>query len=209
MNTGRTAKLLTVAAAAMLGLGFASKPLYDKFCSVTGYGGTPGQAEENLSEVIDREVLVKFDSNVATGLPWTFEAQDKRMTVKLGQSGLAYYTVKNTSSVPLTGVANFNVTPIKAAPFFIKTDCFCFEEQTILPGQEIPLPVLFFVDPQLDDERRYDDVREITLSYTFFEVNTQEAAQKNADASKMPLKPINAAITGDINVKTFVEDTRN
>jgi len=171
MSTTRTAQLLTLAAVAMLGLGFASKPIYDTFCKVTGYGGTPGQAEENLSEIIDREVLVKFDSNVANGLRWEFTAEDKALTVRLGESGLAYYSVKNTSPVTLTGVANFNVTPIKAAPFFIKTDCFCFEEQTIKPGEEIPLPVLFFVDPQLDEDERLDDVREITLSYTFFEVD--------------------------------------
>jgi len=178
MSIQRTGQLLTLAAVAMLGLGFASKPLYDTFCKVTGYGGTPGQAEENLSEIIDREVLVKFDSNVAAGLPWEFTAEDKQMTVKLGASGLAYYSVKNTSPVPVTGVANFNVTPIKAAPFFIKTECFCFEEQTIPPGQEIPLPVLFFVDPQLDEDSRLDDVREITLSYTFFEVDKPKAAKK-------------------------------
>lgn len=171
MTIRRTGQLLTLAAIAMLGLGFASKPLYDTFCKVTGYGGTPGQAEENLSEIIDREVLVKFDSNVANGLRWAFKAEDKQMTIRLGESGLAYYSVKNTSPVTLTGVANFNVTPIKAAPFFIKTDCFCFEEQTIKPGEEIPLPVLFFVDPQLDEDKRLDDVKEITLSYTFFEVD--------------------------------------
>ncbi len=191
MSKARTAQILTCVGVAMLGLGFASKPLYDTFCKVTGYGGTPGQAEDNLSEIIDREVLVKFDSNVASGLPWDFVAQDKKMTVRLGESGLAYYTVKNTSSVAVTGVANFNVTPIKAAPFFIKTDCFCFEEQTIQPGQELPLPVLFFVDPQLDEDKRLDDVREITLSYTFFEVDKPKAVKKTERLIKTPLKADN------------------
>lgn len=165
----KTLYILTGVGVAMLGLGFASDPLYDTFCRVTGYGGTTQQAQENLSEVIDRTVTVKFDSNVASGLPWVFKPDQREMDVKLGQSGLAYYTVKNESSVAVTGVANFNVTPIKAAPFFVKTDCFCFEEQTIQPGAELPLPVLFFVDPQLDDEKRLSDVKEITLSYTFFE----------------------------------------
>ncbi|MEP1230136.1 MAG: cytochrome c oxidase assembly protein [Litorimonas sp.] len=178
MTKARTAQILTVTAVAMLGLGFASKPLYDTFCKVTGFGGTPGQAEENLSEVIDREVLVKFDSNVASGLPWDFVAQDKQLTVQVGASALAYYTVKNTSSSVVTGVANFNVTPVKAAPFFIKTECFCFEEQTIQPGEELPLPVLFFVDPQIDEDARLDDVREITLSYTFFEVDKPKTTKK-------------------------------
>lgn len=178
MSKARTAQILTAAAIAMLGLGFASKPLYDTFCKVTGFGGTPGQAEENLSEVIDRDVLVKFDSNVASGLPWEFTAQDKQMRVQLGASGLAYYTVKNTSISAVTGIASFNVTPIKAAPFFIKTECFCFEEQTIQPGEELPLPVLFFVDPQMDEDGRLDDVREITLSYTFFEVDKPKTEKK-------------------------------
>jgi len=166
---------------AMLGLGFASDPLYDTFCRVTGYGGTTQQAEENFSDIIDRTVTVKFDSNVASGLPWQFKPDQRQMDIKLGQSGLAYYTVKNESTVPIVGVASFNVTPIKAAPYFVKTDCFCFEEQTIQPGQELPLPVLFFVDAQLDEEKRLDDVREITLSYTFFE--SDEEAQKAAQSA--------------------------
>ena len=167
--------ILTGVGVAMLGLGFASDPLYDTFCRITGYGGTPQIAEDNFSEVIDRTVTVKFDSNVASGLPWDFKPDQRSMDIKVGQSGLAYYTVRNESDVPLVGVASFNVTPIKAAPYFVKTDCFCFEEQTIQPGQELPLPVLFFIDSQLDEEKRLDDVKEITLSYTFFE--TDEEAQ--------------------------------
>ena len=154
---------------AMLALGFASKPLYDTFCKVTGYGGTTRYAEENLSEILDRKVTVSFDANV-NSLPWDFKPEQRTLTVQLGQSGLAYYKVKNNSNRPLVGTATFNVTPIKAAPFFIKTECFCFTEQRVEPGQEISMPVLFFVDPQLDDDRRLDDVKEITLSYTFFEV---------------------------------------
>lgn len=164
----KTLVILSGVGIAMLGLGFASDPLYDTFCRVTGYGGTPKIAESNLSEVLDRTVTVEFDSNVAQDLPWKFRADQRRMDVQLGQSGLAYYTVKNTSDELLTGVANFNVMPIKAAPFFVKTDCFCFEEQTIQPGAELSLPVIFFVDPQLDEDKRLNDVKNITLSYTFF-----------------------------------------
>jgi len=127
----KTLYILSGVGVAMLGLGFASDPLYDTFCKVTGYGGTPKIAEDNLSEIIDRTVTVEFDSNVAQDLPWKFRADQRRMDVKLGQSGLAYYTVENTSDEPVIGVANFNVMPIKAAPFFVKTDCFCFEEQVI------------------------------------------------------------------------------
>jgi len=159
----------------MLGLGFASDPLYDTFCKLTGYAGTTRQAEENLSDVIDRTMTVNFDSNVANDLPWEFRPDDKALTVQLGQSGLAYYTVRNTSKYPVTGVANFNVTPIKAAPYFIKTECFCFEEQTIQPGESLPLPVLFFIDPQLDEDKRLDEIKNVTLSYTFFPVEKRAA----------------------------------
>ena len=164
----KTLLILSGVGLAMLGLGFASDPLYDTFCKVTGYGGTPKIAEENLSEVIDRTVTVEFDSNIAQNLPWNFRADQRRMDVKLGQSGLAYYTIENVSKQAVTGVANFNVMPVKAAPFFIKTDCFCFEEQTIQPGEKLTLPVIFFVDPQLDEDSRFDEIKTMTLSYTFF-----------------------------------------
>lgn len=153
----------------MLGLGFASKPLYDTFCRITGYGGTTGYSEDNLSEVLERKVKVSFDSNV-NGLPWDFLPEQNDMSLKLGQTGLAYYKVKNMSNKPMIGTATFNVTPIKAAPFFIKTECFCFTEQRVEPGEEISMPVLFFVDPQLDEDQRLADVKDITLSYTFFNV---------------------------------------
>lgn len=170
MNSNKKTLLILITVGfGMLALGMSSSKIYNTFCKITGYGGTTQQAEENLSEVIDRKVTIKFDSNVADNLPWVFKPQQKEMEIQLGQSGLAYYTVKNNSSQPIIGVANFNVTPIKAGPFFVKTDCFCFTEQRVEPGEEIPLPVLFFVDPQLDEDKRMDEVKEITLSYTFFE----------------------------------------
>ena len=165
----KTMMMLAGLGLSMLALGFASKPLYDTFCRVTGYGGTPRVADDNLSEVLDRKVRVSFDANV-TDLPWEFAPEQRDMTVQLGQTGLAYYKVKNKSNKAMVGTATFNVTPIKAAPFFIKTECFCFTEQRVEPGQEISMPVLFFVDPQLDEEKRFKDVKDITLSYTFFEV---------------------------------------
>ena len=162
----------------MLALGFASKPLYDTFCKITGYGGTTRYAEENLSEILDRKVTVNFDSNVKD-LPWDFAPEQRKMTVQLGQSGLAYYKAKNPSNRPIVGTATFNVTPIKAAPYFIKTECFCFTEQLIQPGEEITMPVIFFVDPQLDDEKRLNDIEEITLSYTFSEVENPTITETN------------------------------
>ncbi len=172
----KTVMMLTGVGLSMLALGFASKPLYDTFCRVTGYGGTPKIADDNLSEILDRKVQVSFDANV-TDLPWEFQPEQRAMTVQLGQTGLAYYKVKNTSDKAVVGTATFNVTPIKAAPFFIKTECFCFTEQRVEPGQEISMPVLYFVDPQLDDDERLKDVKDITLSYTFFEVENPTDAQ--------------------------------
>lgn len=165
----KTLFVLTAIVLAMLTLSMNAKTIYNTFCKVTGYGGTTRYAEDNLSEILDRKVTVNFDSNVKD-LPWDFAPEQRNVTVQLGQSGLAYYKVKNRSNRPIVGTATFNVTPIKAAPFFIKTECFCFTEQLIQPGQEISMPVLFFVDPQLDDEKRLKDVKDITLSYTFFEV---------------------------------------
>jgi cytochrome c oxidase assembly protein subunit 11 len=177
----KTLLILIVVGFGMLGLGMSSSILYNTFCKVTGYGGTTQEADENLSEVIDRKVTVKFDSNVADHLPWAFKPQQKEMELKLGQSGLAYYTVKNTGTRPIVGVANFNVTPVKAGPYFVKTECFCFTEQRVEPGEELPLPVLFFVDPQLDEDKRMDEVTEITLSYTFFE--SEKSAQHATETS--------------------------
>jgi len=187
VNANRKTRFILIGIGlAMLALGFASKPLYDTFCKVTGYGGTTRYADENLSEILDRKVSVSFDANVSD-LPWDFQPEQRKMSVQLGQNGLAYYKVKNRSNKAMVGTATFNVTPIKAAPFFIKTECFCFTEQRIEPGQEISMPVLFFVDPQLDEDKRLVDVKDITLSYTFFEVenptDTVLNTSKNADAT--------------------------
>jgi cytochrome c oxidase assembly protein subunit 11 len=162
--------MLVLIALGMLSLGFFSKTLYDTFCRVTGFGGTPQIAmnEDNLSVVLDRKVTVKFDTNVSPDLPWAFEPAQRSMDVQLGQSGLAYYTAKNMSDKPISGVATFNVTPVKAAPYFVKTECFCFTDQILQPGEEMMMPVLFFVDPEMDGSARHDDVKEVVLSYTFF-----------------------------------------
>ena len=178
----KTRLALIGVAVAMLCLGFASKPLYDTFCRVTGFGGTPKIADANTSIVIDRIVTVNFDSNVSSDLPWTFKPEQRSIDVNLGQSGLAYYQVTNNSKKSVVGTATFNVTPIKAAPYFIKTECFCFTEQMVKPGETVSMPVLFHVDPLLDEETRMDDIKNITLSYTFFRVKnpTETVAEKPA-----------------------------
>lgn len=183
-SIARTRLILVFVAIGMLGLGFASKPLYDTFCKVTGFGGTPRTAEANTSQVLDRIVKVSFDSNVSNDLPWDFAPEDRSMDVQVGQSALAYYKVKNLSDKPVVGTATFNVTPMKAAPYFIKTECFCFTEQRIEPGQEVSMPVLFHIDSQIADEARLDDIKDITLSYTFFRVEnpSKKAAAQSRDA---------------------------
>jgi cytochrome c oxidase assembly protein subunit 11 len=179
----KTKILLSSIAVGMLSLGFFSKTLYDTFCRITGFGGTPVLAEnaDNLSVILDRKVTVKFDTNVSPDLPWEFTPVERGMDVNLGQTGLAYYSVKNTSDRPVTGVATFNVTPVKAAPYFVKTECFCFTDQTLQPGEEVTMPVLFFVDPEMDASPRHNDVREVVLSYTFF---PSESQPENATASR-------------------------
>ena len=166
----RTLLVLLAIIAGMLSLGFSAKPLYDTFCRITGYGGTPGIAEVNENEVLDRVATVQFDANTAPGLGWTFEPEQREMEVNVGANALAFYRVTNTTDQPLVGTATFNVTPIKGAPFFIKTECFCFNEQRVEPGESVSMPVLFHIDPQIDEDERYRDVNDFTLSYTFFPV---------------------------------------
>ena len=183
LSNTRIVQICAGVALAMLCLGLAAKPLYDTFCRVTGYGGTVRTAEENLSTaVLDREILVRFDANVNPNLDWEFKPKANTAKVKLGQNLLVYYTAKNLSDKVITGTASYNVSPIKAAPYFSKIECFCFTEQLLQPGEEVVMPVLFFVDPLLADSERHDDVKMITLSYTFHRVDApHDYAETTAD----------------------------
>lgn len=179
MNSNlRTALLFVVLPLSMLGLSFASKPLYDTFCRVTGFGGTTRVATEAPSSVLDRTVSVRFDANV-NGAPLLFRPLEPAHNIRLGEHGLAFYEVKNTAGEPISVIASYNVTPHRAGPFFSKLECFCFEERVIEAGETKVLPVVFFIDPRLDDERLMEDVRTITLSYTFF--RTQDWAGASND----------------------------
>jgi cytochrome c oxidase assembly protein subunit 11 len=166
----RVAVILIVVILGMVGLSFASVPLYRLFCQVTGFGGTT-QVSSNSYDmpILDREVKVSFDASTADGLAWQFEPMQRRVSVKLGEEMLIYYTARNLSDKPITGTAIFNVTPYKTGPYFSKIECFCFTEQTLAPGEEVEMPVTFFVDPAMDEDKILDDVKEITLSYTFYE----------------------------------------
>lgn len=175
-----TAVMLFGIAGGMVGLSFASVPLYRLFCQVTGYGGTPNteavSAPADMSETI---VTVNFDANVNSGMPWDFKPVQHKIQVRLGEEILAHYTAKNISAKPVTGTATFSVTPYKAAPYFSKIDCFCFTEQMLLPGQEADMPVLFYVDPAILDDPSAKDVRLITLSYTFYRADEEETGKSD------------------------------
>ncbi len=158
----------------MIGLAYASVPLYNLFCSVTGFGGTT-QVSQNLPDtVLDRTVTIKFNAETNRNLPWNFEPEQREIDVRLGQRGLTAYTAQNKLSTPSTGMAVYNVTPLKAGKYFHKIQCFCFNEQTLGPKERVSMPVLFFVDPSMNDDPAMDDVTAITLSYTFFKSETKE-----------------------------------
>ena len=181
---------LGVMVVGMLGLAFASEPLYRLFCQVTGYGGTTQVADQVQATSIntDRMVTIRFDSNVNHKLPWRFTPIQKQMKVKVGESVLALYEATNTSNKTLVGTATFNVTPYTAATHFNKIECFCFTEQLLRPGEKIQMPVAFFIDPEIVADRDADDLSTITLSYTFFLDQDQSAAENvektRADSNK-------------------------
>lgn len=157
----------------MLGAAYAAVPLYQLFCQVTGYGGTTQVADGNPKGLIDREMKVSFDSNVDGSLAWRVTPA-RPVTGKIGAVETITYTATNLSSKTVTGTAVFNVTPDLAGVYFNKIECFCFSEQTLAPGESVEMPVTFFVDPDLDQNRDLATVREITLSYTFYASNEKD-----------------------------------
>jgi len=170
--------------AVMVGLAYASVPLYRLFCQVTGYAGTTQRVVSPSIEVVDKSVVVRFDANLAPGLPWTFDAVSGPMTVKFGETAVATFRATSTGSAPSSGTAVYNVVPDQAGIFFNKLACCCFTEQTLAAGQSVDMPVQFFVDPAMaldSDGRR---IKEITLSYTFFPVTAAKkgVAEQAADA---------------------------
>ena len=152
----------------MVGLAYASVPLYDLFCKVTGFGGTPIVRDENGSAIMDRTIAVRFDSNVAPGLSWRFSPEKPEIKVKLGETTTVYYKVTNTGDRPSTGIATYNVQPDLAGTYFSKLECFCFTEQTLQPGETLESAVVFYVDPRLVQDSDVKDLTSITLSYTYF-----------------------------------------
>ncbi|WNO55193.1 cytochrome c oxidase assembly protein [Stakelama saccharophila] len=159
----------------MGGLGFASVPLYRAFCQITGLNGTP-QVATAAPGAVGRTMTVAFDSNVSPRLDWRFEPERRADTVQIGARDMAFFRATNRSDRPLTGTATFNVTPAQAGRYFTKIQCFCFTQQTLAPGETARMPVIFFVDPGILGDPDTRDVEEITLSYTFYPVDSDENA---------------------------------
>ena len=165
-------------AGAMLGLGFASVPLYRIFCQVTGFGGTTQRVSEAQAATVSsvgKTMSIRFDANVERGMAWQFKPLQNVDTVAIGARDMAVFTAKNLTGKPITGRASFNVEPEQAAVYFNKVQCFCFTEQTLQPGQEVRMPVLYYVDPKIVNDPDTRDVEQITLSYTFHPVSEGNA----------------------------------
>ncbi|KAL8472367.1 hypothetical protein ACS0TY_029548 [Phlomoides rotata] len=168
---------------AMVGCTYAAVPLYQRFCQATGYGGTV-QRRESVEEkiarhskdgtVTSREIVVQFNADVSDGMPWKFVPTQREVRVKPGESALAFYTAENRSSTPITGMSTYNVTPMKAAIYFNKIQCFCFDEQRLLPGEQIDMPVFFYIDPEFETDPKMNGINNIILSYTFFKISEDD-----------------------------------
>lgn len=171
----RFAIIFASVALGMLGLGYAAVPLYQMFCSVTGFGGTTQRATQGDADLAAQfaksgaghTISVRFDANVERNMPWDFKPVQVKDTVTIGQRDIAVFTARNNSDKPITGTATFNVEPEQTGAYFNKIQCFCFTEQTLQPGQEVRMPVLYYVDPAILNDENAKGVEQITLSYTF------------------------------------------
>ena len=163
----RTASLLFALVSLMILLVAFSVPLYNLFCRVTGYGGTTSFSENISNITLDKDITLQFNADVNESIDWSFTAPQD-VTFKIGENKLVEYEATNLSSVSSSGTATFNVLPEKVGPYFIKTQCFCFEKQTLEPNQSVKMPVVFYIDPSITDDPGMADIDTITLSYTFF-----------------------------------------
>ncbi|KQI71184.1 cytochrome C oxidase assembly protein [Loktanella sp. 5RATIMAR09] len=173
-GTNRTLAQTVSVVILMGGLAWASVPFYDWFCRVTGFGGATNVAETGSDVILDETIKVRFDASLARDMPWTFKPEVREMEIRIGETGLAFYEAHNPLDVPIAGQAAYNVTPYEAGAFFDKIECFCFTEQVLMPGETVMMPVSFFVDPAIVDDREGQYVHTITLSYTFYEIDLPE-----------------------------------
>lgn len=180
----KTAMIVAGVVVGMIGLSFASVPAYRAFCQVTGWGGFTQRADKPADRTLAREITIRFDGTVAQGLPWRFKPEQIAQTLRIGETGLAFYEASNTSKRPVTGRATFNVSPAKAGVYFQKIECFCFTEQTLSPGETVSMPVTYFIDPALADDPNLAEVQTITLSYTFFAWDDEPATKGGVGGSR-------------------------
>ena len=174
---------LAVLVLGMNGFAYATVPAYRAFCQKFGFAGTPlvGALAPTADQVLaDRSITVRFNTDIEPALDWRFKPVQRSITLNVGATGLAFFEAANRHSEAVTGTATFNVTPLKAAPYFVKIECFCFTEQTLAPGETAQMPVTFFVDPDIALDEDLDDVSTITLSYTFFRDKAADAQRKSA-----------------------------
>ncbi len=178
---------LVSGALGMLALAFASVPLYEAFCRATGFGGQPRRSVLASDKIVDRLITVRFDANHPPDLPWAFKPLQTEIQVRPGETSLAFYRVVNQSDKTITAMATYNVNPLKLGFYFVKLECFCFEEQTLGPGESVDMPVAFYLDPAMEEEPRLNKIEEVTLSYTFFKQDGN--LKKEALLEKSPLGP--------------------
>lgn len=155
-------------------LAWASVPFYDWFCRVTGFGGVTNVAETGSDVVLDRTIRVRFDASLDRDMPWEFKPVQREMELRIGETGIAFYEAFNPTDRPVAGTASYNVTPYDAGAYFFKIACFCFTEQVLQPGERVQMPVTFYVDPEIVDDRDAKFTKVITLSYTFYETELPE-----------------------------------
>ena len=173
-NNKRVAFRLLGVVFAMGMLSLASVPLYDWFCRVTGFGGETNVATSASDTVLEKTIKIRFDASLERGMPWEFKPAVREMELRIGETGLAFYEAYNPTDRPVAGQASYNVTPVEAGGFFTKIDCLCLTEQVLQPGERVQMPVTFFVDPEIVDDPDGKFVEEITLSYTFYEIDLPE-----------------------------------
>jgi cytochrome c oxidase assembly protein subunit 11 len=161
-------------------LAWASVPFYDWFCRVTGFGGETGVADAGSDVILDQTITIRFDASLERDMPWQFRPMQREVELKIGETGLAFYEAYNSTDKPVAGSASYNVAPYEAGGFFIKIACFCFEEQILQPGERVEMPVSYYVDPEIVTDRDAKFVNEITLSYTFYEIDLPEEYALNS-----------------------------
>lgn len=165
----------TVALVVFMGaMAWAAVPFYDWFCRVTGFGGVTDRADAGSDVILDRTIKVRFDASIDRDMPWQFKPMQREMELRIGETGLAFYEAHNPMDRPVAGSASYNVTPYEAGGFFTKIDCFCFTEQVLQPHETVVMPVTFYVDPEIAEDRDAKYVHTITLGYTFYEIDLPE-----------------------------------